>query len=182
MDSLVGVSPKYLLLHGPSKNLVDAFHWHQPDVGIVASYTPTAFDVKDHFGVFRGVDMVESFSLATAGSCSTFLECKKMKCDPPYLHANFTPLFVSIGRVNFVSYLEQGETFISIGHLKFFKYRQVVCDGRIYKVPKGLDLDEFFSDFSAQQLLQYDLPDTFSLVAELFDITGKAVRNDKINK
>ena len=75
-DNLVGDPPGNWLLQGPTKRYVDAYHWHKPDVGIVASYTPTAFDVNDHFDVFRGVDQVEAFAQATIVSCGAFSQCK----------------------------------------------------------------------------------------------------------
>ena len=42
-----------MLLHGPSKRYLNEYHWHEPKVGIVASYTPDAKDVLDHFGIFN---------------------------------------------------------------------------------------------------------------------------------
>ncbi|UKT62888.1 hypothetical protein [Pedobacter mucosus] len=180
MTTLIGISPKSLLLHGPKKTLLNSYHWHSPQIGIVASYSPTFFDVEDHFGVFRGVDMIEAFAQATIVSCCGFLECLKLKCTPEELKANFLPLFISIGQVNFRSYLEEGDVFISLGQIKFYKFRQMTCDGRIYKVPKGLDLDAYFSDYTEEQFLNYELPNDFTLIAELFDITGKGIKRDKI--
>jgi hypothetical protein len=89
MNNLLGISPAGLLIHGPKKTLLNAYHWHLPDTGIVASYSPTARDVEDHFGVFRGVDQIEAFAQATIVSCSGFLECIKQKCDPEYLKGQF---------------------------------------------------------------------------------------------
>jgi len=54
----------------------------------------------------------------------------------------------------------------------------MVCDGRIYKVPKDLDLDAYFSDFTDERLLNYDISKDFKLVAELFDITGRAIKKE----
>jgi hypothetical protein len=54
----------------------------------------------------------------------------------------------------------------------------MVADGRIYKVPKGLDLDAYFSDFNEVKLDSYQLNDDFVLVAELFDITGRALKKE----
>ncbi|HZY37069.1 MAG TPA: hypothetical protein VFE53_10490 [Mucilaginibacter sp.] len=172
---LTGVAPAKILLHGPTKRLVNSYHWHSPDKGIVASYTPTEKDVEDHFGIFRGVDQVEAFAQATIVSCATFLECRKQNCTPEQLKDKFIPAFISIGNVNFHYYLEKGDTFICIGNIKFYKWRQMVCDGRIYKVPAGLNLDEYFKDFTDEQLLKYDISTDFKLVAELFDITGRAI-------
>ncbi|SDN15794.1 hypothetical protein SAMN05421813_1533 [Daejeonella rubra] len=179
-DSLVGVAPRDLLInYGPTKLLVDNYHWHSPNIGLVASYTPKSRDVEDHFGVFRGVDQIESFAQAITGSGAAFLECKKHGVDPKDANDIFLYLFISIGQIYYHSYLQEGETFISIGHIKFYKFRQMVTDGRIYKVPKGIDLDEYFSDFTEERLVAYDLSPDFTLVTELFDITGRAIKIKK---
>jgi len=178
IENLIGFKPEQMLLHGPTKLLLDAFHWHDPQIGIVASYTPKARDVYDHFGVFRGVDQIEAFAQATIVSCGTFLECKKLNCTPLILKDRFVPAFISVGMVNFHNYLAEGETFISIGKIKFYKFRQMVSDGRIYKVPTGLDLTKYFSDFNKSRLENYELGNDFNLVAELFDITGRALKKE----
>lgn len=170
-----------MLLHGPTKLLLDNYHWHIPEAGIIASYTPKARDVHDHFGVFRGVDQIEAFAQATIVSCGTFLECKKQNCEPIALKDKFVPTFISTGQVTFHNYLQEGETFISIGKIKFYKFRQMVSDGRIYKVPKGLDLDMYFKDFDETRFLTYDLREDFVLVTELFDITGRAIKKVNFN-
>lgn len=182
MENLIGTLPEHLLLHGPTKRLLDTYHWHRPKIGIVASYTPKAQDVKDHFGIFRGVDQIEAFAQATIVSCATFLECQKQNCRPIDLKDNFVPAFISIGNVYFHNYLQQGETFVSLGKIKFYKFRQMVADGRIYKAPKGLDLDNYFKDFDETKLDNYQLSEDFTLVAELFDITGRALKKDIFNK
>ena len=182
IENLVGTAPESLLLHGPSKRLLNRYHWHQPKVGIVASYTPKAQDVKDHFGLFRGVDQIEAFAQATIVSCATFLECQKQNCAPIDLKDKFVPAFISIGNVYFHNYLEEGETFVSLGKITFYKFRQMVADGRIYKAPKDLNLDEYFKEFDAQKLENYQLSPEFTLVAELFDVTGRALKKDIFSK
>lgn len=182
MNNLLGISPAEVLIHGPKKVLLDAYHWHMPDVGIIASYSPNSRDVEDHFGVFRGVDQIEAFAQATVVSCSGFLECRKQKCDPEYLKNNFVPLFLGIGQVNFRSYLEEGDVFISMGKITFYKFRQMSCEGRIYKVPKDLDLDAYFLNYSEEQFLNYELREDFTLIAEMFEVTGKGMKRDKIKK
>jgi hypothetical protein len=180
--NLVGVDPSQLLLHGPTKRLVNTYHWHSPYKGIVASYAPTERDVEDHFNVFRGVDQIEAFAQATIVSCATFLECRKLNCLPDVLRDKFVPAFISIGNVSFQNYLELGDRFICIGNITFYKWRQMVCDGNIYKVPKDLDLDEYFSDFTEERLLKYDISKDFIKVAELHDITGRAILIELFNK
>jgi hypothetical protein len=180
--NLVGVSPTQVLLHGPTKLLLNAYHWHSPNKGIVASYSPTERDVQDHFGVFRGVDQVEAFAQASVVSCATFLECRKLNCTAEELKDKFIPAFISIGQVNFHNYLETGDTFISIGNITFYKWRQMVCDGRIYKTPKNIDLDDYFSDFNEERLLKYDISKDFTLVADLYNITGRAIKIELFKK
>ena len=180
--TLVGVKPEQMLLHGPTKRFLNKYHWHLPEKGIVASYSPTELDVKDHFDIFRGVDQVEAFAQATVVSCATFLECRKQKCTTEELKEKFIPAFISIGNVNFHNYLQLGDTFISIGHITFYKWRQMVCSGRVYKVPQGLNLDDYFNDFNEERLLKYDISKDFTLVAEMFDITGRAIKIDMFKK
>jgi 3-hydroxymyristoyl/3-hydroxydecanoyl-(acyl carrier protein) dehydratase len=183
LESLVGQDPKNLLLHhGTSKRMVDEYLFHSPNIGIVASYTPTAENVKDHFNVFRGVDQIESFAQASTCSCSIFLQCKKQNLLPEELKDLILPYFISIGNVNFHSYLEKGDTFIHVANIKFYKFRQMVCDGRTYKVPKGLDLHAYFKDYTKEQLLNYDLSEDFSLITEYFDITGRGIKLEKLKK
>jgi hypothetical protein len=183
MDNLVYWQPKdILVLHGPTKLLVNKYHWHSPQAGIVASYTPTATDVHDHFGLFRGVDQIESFAQAATGSCSVYLECEKQGLGPRELAAKFLPRFVSIGNVIFHNYLEKGDTFVNIGQIKFYKFRQMVCDGRIYKAPRGLDLNEYFSSFTDERLFNYDLSNDFTLVADLHDVICRAIKSELFNK
>ena len=180
MNNLVGVSPDKVLLHGPSKLLVDHYHWHLPETAIVGSYTPQTKDVKDHFGVFRGVDQIEAFCQATVGSCGPFLESQKHNCNIEDLREKYIPTFISVGQVNFHSYLREGETFVSIGHIKFYKFRQMVADGRIYKVPEGLNLDDYFRDFTAERIRSFEVDKDFTLVAEIYDITGRAIKHEKL--
>ena len=175
LESLVGIAPNTILLHGQSKLLVSHYHWHQPQHGIIASYTPTAFDVKDHFGVFRGVDLVESFVQATNCSCTAFLTQQKQDKNVVSLE-DFIPTFISIGNVNFHSYVVEGETFICLGKIIFYKFRQMVVDGRIYKVPPNINLNIHFKNYTLEKLENYEIEDSFILVTELFGITGRAIK------
>lgn len=176
IDNLVGIEPAVVLSHGPTKILLDKYLWHSPDAGIVASYTPKEKDVRDHFDIFRGVDQIEAFAQATTVSCGAFFERRKLGCTFEELKLIFDPIFFGIGQVRFHRYLEKGETFISIGQITFYKFRQVVCSGRIYKAPEGLDLDAYFSDFNEQRLLTYDISNDFILVAEIEDVAGRAIK------
>jgi hypothetical protein len=179
METLVDIAPKDILLHhGPSKLLVDHYHWHQPKVGIVASYQVKDKDVIDHFGIFRGVDQIESFAQAATCSCSVFLHCEKYNTTPQAIKDDFIITFISVGEVNFHNYLENGDTFICLGYITFYKFRQMVCSGRIYKVPSNLDLDDYFKNFDENRLRSYDLSSDFVLICELNNITGRALKKD----
>jgi hypothetical protein len=49
-------------------------------------------------------------------------------------------------------------------------------------VPKDLDLDDYFKDFDEERLLNYDISKDFTLVSELFDITGRAIKIELFKK
>src|ERR1700745_3435440 len=135
MSTLVGQDPAIILPHGPTKRLVNEYLWHSPNVGIVASYTPNERDVHDHFGVFRAVDQVESFGQAVVVSCSAFLDAQKMglSYEDYYKLRNF--VFVGIKAVHCHNVIRYGETYVCLGVINFYKYRQMTASGRIYKVP-----------------------------------------------
>lgn len=181
MQSLVGIPPNQCLPHGPSKLLVDAFIWHSPNDGVVASYSPKESDVKDHFGVFRGVDQIESFAQATVVACGAFLECKKTNKSFEDLFQIYRSAFLEVGMVRFHNFLKAGDTYVCIGIIKFFKFRQMVVDGRIYKVNNNINLNTFFKDFTTQNLLNFELTNDFELVSELKGVIGKAIKQDKLN-
>jgi len=183
MENLINWDPKDILLHhGPTKRMVNKYHYHSPNVGIVASYVPTERDVEDHFNVFRGVDQIESFAQAATCSCTIYSECVKMNITPLQMSEIFFPFFISIGQVNFHDYIEKGDTFVNIGLIKFYKFRQMVCDGKIYKLPAGFDLDAYFKNYTDQQLLAYDLSSDFKLVAELSAVTGRCLKRTLTEK
>ena len=179
MNNLIGIEPEVVLVHGPKKLMITKYLWHLPTIGIVASYSPREIDVEDHFGVFRGVDMVESFVQSTIVSCTAYNETIKQQCTFDVLKQTFYPIFTSIGQVNFHGYLELGDTFISVGHIKHYKFREMICDGRIYKVTPGLDLDDYFSRFTEERLLNFDFDNNFKLIAELSGMTGRAIKQEK---
>lgn len=182
-NSLVGIKPKEILLaHGPTKLLVDDYHWFEPKIGVVASYTPKPRDVHDHFGLFRGVDQIEAFAQATIVSFATFIECQKQNCLPIVLKEQYIPAFISIGSVYFQNYILEGETFVSLGRMTFNKFRQMAFEGRIYKTSKKIDFNDYFKDYNENKLKKYELGEEFILVAELFDITGRALKIDMFNK
>ena len=58
----------------------------------------------------------------------------------------------------------------------------MVCEGRIYRAPLGLNLDEYFKDFDEERLKNYDIGEGFVLIAELFDITGRGIKKEMFEK
>ena len=178
MSTLVGLDPATVLPHGPSKLLVDEYLWHSPYVGVVAAYTPDEWDVMDHFGVFRAVDQVESFGQAAVVSCSAFLDTGKtgLSYTEYYKLRNF--VFVGIKSVHCHDVIPYKQKYICLGVINFYKFRQMTASGRIYKVPAGLDLQEYFRDFTEERLRNYDLGKEFVLATELHDILGKGIKNE----
>lgn len=181
MNTLVGQDPAIILPHGPTKRLVDEYVWHSPGAGIVAAYTPNEHDVHDHFGVFRAVDQVESFGQAVVVSCSAFLDTAKMgmSYEDYYKLRNF--VFVGIKAVHCHNVIRYNEKYICLGVINFYKYRQMTASGRIYKVPAGLDLHEYFKDFTEERLKNYDLDPGFVFCTELHDILGKGIKNELLS-
>lgn len=182
MKSLIGITPGEALPHGPTKLLVDDFVWHSPNTGIIASYTPKAHDVQDHFGVFRGVDQIESFAQATVVACGVYLEAAKKELTFEELYEKYNTALMEVGHTRFLGFLAEGETYICMGIIQFYKFRQMVVDGRIYKVPKGLNLNEYFNDYTEEQLKNFELNEGFQLITELSGVTGKAVKKSKMNQ
>ena len=147
MQSLVGQPPGLILPHGPSKLLVDEYLWHIPNIGIVAAYTPKEQDVRDHFGVFRAVDQVESFGQATAISCSAFLDTNKYPPSLLYMCMTIGPsvLFLALtehakgkvveiisvyGRVAFFYYLAHFLLIHIVSTFCFFLLGHSAADGQ----------------------------------------------------
>lgn len=178
MKTLVGEKTSIVLPHGPTKRLVDEYLWHSPNVGVVASYTPNERDVHDHFGVFRAVDQVESFGQAVVVSCSAFLDTHKMGLDYKEYYKLRNFVFVGIKAVHCHNVIRYNETYVCLGVINFYKYRQMTASGRIYKVPKDLNLHEYFKDFTEERLRNYELDEKFVLATELHDILGKGIKNE----
>lgn len=181
MNTLVGAKPSKTLPHGETKRLVDAYYWHSPTVGIIAGYTPKARDVHDHFGVFRGVDQVESFGQATVVSCSVFLDSIKTGLAYPdyYKQRNF--VFVGVDKVHCHGLIREGETYICAGIIQNYKFRQMTVSGKIFKLKQPLDLPTYFADFTEARLLAYDFDaDLFEMVFEIHNIVGQGIKNEKV--
>ncbi|MGB0373024.1 MAG: hypothetical protein ACPGN3_16965 [Opitutales bacterium] len=179
-DSLLDCRPEDILPHGPSKLFVDSYVWHQPGFGGAAAYTVTEEDVKDHFGIMRGVDQIEFFGQAITVSCGIHYIAHKEGWTLEQLHREVLFLFLGVGEVRFRSQADVGDRLVALGYFTFHKFRQGITDGRIYVVPKHYDLKELFSDFNEERLRNYDLPEDCRLVTELFGTTGKLVKKSKL--
>ncbi len=180
MESLVGQDPGLVLPHGPSKLLVDEYLWHMPNAGIVAAYTPKEPDVRDHFGVFRAVDQVESFGQATAVSCSAFLDTNKMNIGYKEYYKERNFVFLSIEKVLCHNFIRLNERYICIGIITFYKFRQMATSGRIYKVATGLDLKNYFKSFTEEALRDFKLSVDFELVTEIEKVVSKGIKIEKL--
>jgi hypothetical protein len=181
MNTLVGQGTDIVLPHGPTKRLVDEYLWHSPNVGIVAAYTPNERDVHDHFGVFRAVDQVESFGQAVVVSCSAFLDTAKMGIGYKEYYKLRNFVFVGIKSVHCHNVIRYNEKYVCLGVINFYKYRQMTASGRIYKVPKGFDVNAYFKDFTDDRLRNDDIDKRFVLATELHDILGKGIKNELLN-
>lgn len=182
MNTLVGENPAIILPHGPTKRLVNEYLWHSPNVGIVAAYTPNERDVHDHFGVFRAVDQVESFGQAVVVSCSAFLDTKKMGLDYTAYYKLRNFVFVGIKAVHCHNVIRHNETYVCLGVINFYKYRQMTASGKIFKAPQGLNLKDYFKNFTEERLRNYELDERFVLATELHDILGKGIKNELLQQ
>ena len=179
IETLVGKDPREVLPHGPTKLLVDQFLWHHPEVGVVAAYTPKLRDVEDHFGVFRGVDQVESFGQAAVVAPTVFLDAAKTGVGFAEYYQTRNVVFAGVGQVYCHHFIRQGETFVCLGNIGQYKFRQMTVSGRIYKIAGGVDLQKYFAGFTAERLRNYDLDERFVKVFEIRDIIGKGIKTDK---
>lgn len=178
-ETLVGANPAEVLPHGETKRLVDHYLFHAPTVGVVASYMPKERDVLDHFGVFRGVDMVESFGQAAVVSTSVFLDAIKTNVDYKTYYQNRNFVFVGVEKVHCHGFIRCGEPYVCLGVINHYKFRQMTVSGRIYKTTPDIDLGEYFSHFTEERLRNYDVDDRFTMVFEIQNIVGQGIRNDK---
>lgn len=180
MKSLVGISPHIALPHGPSKIYVDAFLWHRPDVGVVASYTPKAKDTHDHFGIYRGADQIESFGQASVVAGNAFKSCikKNMTFQELYEHYNF--VFMTIGNAVCKSFIKLGDTAIVHAHFVDYKFRQMTSSGKIYKVSSNFNLESFYEDYSESDFLQHHVHKDFVEVTTFENLIGKGIKNKLI--
>jgi hypothetical protein len=180
MNSLVDLNPQDVLPHGPSKIYVDGFLWHEPETGIVAHYTPREKDTLDHFGLYRGADQIESFGQASVVAMNAFLTCQSKGLNFKELYEEFNFVFTHIGSVECKSVIKTGETFIIIAFVNEYKFRQMKCSGRLYKIPKESSLEELKTTLNMNKLKNYELGPGFVNVSEFNDLIARGIKLSKL--
>ena len=180
MKSLVGISPHTALLHGPSKTLVDTFLWHNPDIGIIASYTPKERDTHDHFGVYRASDQMESFGLASVVAANAFLSCRKKNISFKELYVNYNFIFMKIEEIICKSFIKLGETLVIYAYFEDYKFRQMTASGKIFKTNTEFDLQEYYKSYTDKQFLAGKIDKSFVEVTELKNLVGRGIKINKI--
>lgn len=178
--SLVGISPHTALPHGPSKVFVDAFLWHKPDLGIVASYTPREKDTHDHFGIYRGADQIETFGQATVVAANAFLSCAKKEISFDSLYESYNFVFMRAGDVICKSFIKLGETAVIHGHFKNCQFKQMTAGGTMYKVPPRFDLKKCYKSYTESQFKEDEVDKSFVEVTEFGNLTGRGIKKGKI--
>jgi hypothetical protein len=180
MNSLVGIDPKEILPHGPTKIYIDGVIWHEPEFGIIAYYTPREKDTLDHFGVYRGADQIESFGQATVVAMNAFLVCKTKNIGLAEMYKSYNFVFAEIGSVTCRAFLRTNETFIVVGFIDSYKFRQMKCSGAIYKMPGGFDLINGFNGYPGEKLKNNELPEGFELVTVFNGLIGRGIKLEKM--
>jgi len=170
-----------ILIHGPSKLLVDRFHWFYPQHGIVASYKVKPKDVLDHFGVFRGVDVIETAGQTGVAAC-TILECVKQEKTVEELKQDFRIAFLGMGKAIFHDFVKEGDYLFSFCKIKQYKYRQMTIDVAVYGIKEENALKDYFQNLQPKDFDINNVAGNFKLVATIDNLIGRAVKNSIIYK
>ncbi len=177
---LVGIPPKEVLIHGPSKLFVDDYLWFDPQLGVVSAYTVKPRDVHDHFGVFRGVDMIEFFG-QTCISAGTVMECWKEQCSLAEMMVRFRFAFLGLGQVQLHNLVVEGDTLVSICHINHYRFRQMTMSGSVYRAGDPGLLQEFYRTYNSTDFKQEKLPPSMQKIADIERIVGRAIKLEKFN-
>lgn len=179
-NPLVGKQPYEVLIFGEEKMYVDQFLWFEEKTGIAVAYQVQAKDVKGHFGIMRGVDMIEIFGQSGTAAC-TALVCKKEKATRNELLQRFRFAFLSMENVRFHRYAKTGDTLICISQIKSFRFRQIALDGTLYRVKPNWDYVSFFEKYTTDDFRNKTLPSEFETIAEFDNLVGRAIKIEKLN-
>ncbi len=171
--------PREILLHGPSKIYLDHHWWFYPSTGIVGSYEVQAKDVHDHFGVFRGVDMIESAGQTGVSACSMLFAYIDLK-SAPEVQQRFIMAFLGLGQAVFHDFVEQGETLVNVCAIHQYKFRQIRFSAVVYKAHEPAEIAPYFAHLPEDQLGVAPVPESFKKVAEFTDFIGRAINRNKI--
>ncbi len=178
-QSLVGLDPKDVLPYGSTKLLVDEYLWHKPDIGGIASYTVKARDVKDHFGLFRGADQLEFFAQSSIVSLGMYIISEKASLKCSQILKKYNPAFLGVDRIRFCHFAKLNETIISVSVINKYKFKQVTCSGKIYKVPDGFNLKSYCSSLSSRDVENFNIHEALTIVAEFENAVGWCVKKEK---
>lgn len=176
---LVGKAPEEVLIFGPSKMFIDEYLWFEEKMGIAVAYQVKEEDTKGHFGILRGVDMIEIFGQAGTSAC-TALEGKKQNKTRDELAENFRFVFLGVDECRFSGMAKAGETLICFGKILSYRFRQMTLDGSLYKVPDDFDYHQFFEGFSELDFQIEALPDAFTKIADFKNLSGRAIKLEKV--
>lgn len=169
-----------VLPHGPSKRLIDRILWHSPKLGSIGVYTPTPSDVKDHFGIFRGADQIECLAQASVVPLLAYNESHKLNLSFEDYFKEFVILGAGVGKVVMHHYLKEGEQFVVLGKITFYRFRQMIVDGKIFKVPDSIDVYNYFSTYPEESFKNLHLSPEFKLVSDFEDLVGRALRRSQL--
>lgn len=179
-QSLVGLNPKDILPYGPTKLLVDEYLWHNPQLGCIASYTVKEEDVKDHYGLFRGVDQLEFFAQSSVVSLGIFHITNNLGLSHYQLQEKYYLLFLGVDKIRFHYFVKCNEKIVSIGVIKKYAFRQMICSGRIYKVPKDFDIGSYCSFLNTKDVENFKLHDELKIVAEFENAVGWYIKKGRL--
>lgn len=180
-QSLVELHPKDILPHGPTKLLVDEYLWHNPEIGCIASYKVKEADVKDHFGLFRGVDQLEFFAQSSIVSLGVFHVANNSNLSCQQVLAKYNWLFLGVDRIRFHCFVQCGEKIISIGVIKKYLFKQMTCSGKIYKVPDNFDMKEYCAVLCDEDMNDFKMPKELTMIAEFENVVGWCVKKERLN-
>lgn len=182
LGNLTQYGPEEVLPHGPSKIYIDAWHYHSPYFGAVASYTVRERDTRDHYGIYRGVDQVESFAQAVPVGCGVFVTALKHRLQLREVGERFWFLFLELREFRLHRPLATGDRLVVLGFLESYRFNQLTTTGRIYKAPEDLDLNAYGKTFTDDKLQKFELDKSFLLVSEIQGLTGRIIEKTKFEQ
>ncbi len=178
--TLLDLRIEQVLPHGSSKRLIEKILWHTPKLGSIGAYTPSPEDVKDHFGIFRGADQIECLAQASVVPLLAYNESNKLNLSFEEYFKEFVILGAGVGKVVMHHFLKEGEQFVALGKISFYRFRQMIVDGKIFKVPESINLQHYFSTYPSEDFEKLQLDPDFTLVSDFKDLVGRAMRRSQL--